>query len=42
MPYQMKDGRWRAEKMIQGKRFSKVFLNKRDAKEWEVSISSEN
>jgi integrase len=35
MPYKMKDGRWRAEKMIHGKRKSKVCSTKAEAHKWE-------
>jgi integrase len=36
MPYQMKDGRWRAHRMIAGKRKTKLFGTKTDAKKWEA------
>lgn len=39
MPYRMKDGRWRAEKMIHGRRRTKVFKKKEDAKTWEATQS---
>ena len=36
MPYQMKDGRWRAHRMIAGKRRTKICDTKAQAKAWEV------
>ena len=36
MPYQRKDGRWRAHRMIAGKRKTKLFATKAQAKAWEV------
>ena len=35
MPYQLKDNRWRAEKMIDGRRKTKIFKTKKEAKRWE-------
>jgi integrase len=37
MPYPMPDGRWRAEKMIGGRRKTKVCTSKAEAKRWEAS-----
>ena len=36
MPYQTKDGRWRATKMIAGKRRTKLCQTKAEAKKWEA------
>lgn len=36
MPYQMKDGRWRAVKMIDGQRKTKTCKTKSEAKKWEA------
>ena len=36
MPYQMKDGRWRAHRMIAGQRRTKICATKAQAKAWEV------
>lgn len=36
MPYQEKNGKWRAHKMIDGKRRTKSFKHKNQAKRWEV------
>ena len=42
MPYRMKDGRWRAEKMIHGRRRSKVCATKAEAKKWEAAQRAED
>jgi integrase len=42
MPYQMKDGRWRAHKMIEGARKTKIFPTKTLAKKWEVGQNKED
>lgn len=36
MPYKMKNGRWRAVKMIHGQRKTRLFDTKTDAKKWEA------
>ena len=41
MPYQMSSGKWRAEKMVDGKRCTRTFDNKADAKVWEAVQSIE-
>jgi len=42
MPYQEKSGKWRAHKMIDGKRRTKLFKNKITAKKWEAGQSQES
>ena len=42
MPYQQKNGTWRATRMIDGKRRQKVFITKSEAKKWESTQSSED
>ncbi|MCR4665702.1 MAG: tyrosine-type recombinase/integrase [Desulfovibrio sp.] len=42
MPYQEKNGKWRATKMIAGKRKTKHFATKAEAKKWEARQSSED
>jgi len=37
MPYKMKNGKYRAHKMIDGRRKTKTFNTKKEAKEWEAS-----
>lgn len=41
MPYQMKSGKWRAERQIDGKRYTKTCETKRQALAWENSVSEE-
>lgn len=41
MPYQMKTGKWRAKKMIDGKIKTRVFPTKTEAKKWEAEQSAE-
>lgn len=41
MPYQMKNGKWRATRMIQGRMKTKSFLTKAEAKKWEAEQSKE-
>ena len=41
MPYQEKNGKWRGHKMIEGKRRTKLFKNKKEAKKWEALFSQE-
>ena len=41
MAYQMPSGKWRAEKMVNGKRHTRSFDNKADAKVWEAVRSIE-
>jgi len=40
MPYKLPDGRWRAHKMIDGKRRTKVCASKAEAKKWEAAQSA--
>ena len=42
MPYQMKNGKWRADKMICGRRRTKLFPSKREAQRWEASQNLED
>jgi len=42
MPYQMKNGRWRATKMIAGQRKTKICDTKAEAKKWEAMQSEED
>ena len=42
MPYHMKDGRWRAHRMIAGKRRTKICDTKAQAKAWEVEQREED
>lgn len=42
MPYQMKDGRWRAVKMIAGQRRTRLCQTKADAKKWEASQTEDD
>lgn len=39
MPYLLKSGKWRAERQIDGKRYSKVCATKREALDWESAIT---
>lgn len=41
MPYQMKSGKWRAEKVINGQRKTRSFPTKAAAKRWEASQTQE-
>lgn len=41
MPYKMSNGKWRAEKMIDGKRKTRTFSAKADAKKWESAQSAD-
>ena len=41
MPYQLPSGKWRAVKMIAGKRKTKLFPSKREAKKWEAAQTTE-
>ncbi len=41
MPYQMNNGKWRAHRMIEGKRKTKTFSTKKEAKKWEANQSEE-
>lgn len=41
MPYQIKNGNWRAVKMIDGKRKTKLFATKAEAKKWEAAQTRE-
>ena len=41
MPYKMKSGKWRAERMFDGQRRTRTFDTKQDAKKWEVEQSPE-
>lgn len=41
MPYQMKNGKWRAHRMIGGKRKTKTFQTKKEAKAWEANQNEE-
>ena len=41
MPYQQKNGTWRATRMIDGRRRQRVFRSKSEAKKWEASQSPE-
>ncbi len=41
MPYQEKNGKWRAQKMINGARRTKLFKNKNHAKKWEAMFNQE-
>lgn len=41
MPYQMKNGKWRAKKMIEGVVKTRVFPTKTEAKKWEAAQSQE-
>ena len=38
MPYPLKSGKWRAERQIDGKRYSKVCATKREALDWESAV----
>jgi len=42
MPYKMKNGSYRAHKMINGRRKTKTFKTKKEAKAWESSQTEEN
>ena len=42
MPYKMTNGQWRGHKMIDGKRKTKVFPSKSDAKKWEANLHPED
>lgn len=42
MPYQMSNGKWRAERMICGQRKTRVFATKKEAKAWEAAQTSES
>ena len=42
MPYKTASGKWRAEKVIEGRRKTKLFLRKEEAKRWEVSQNLED
>lgn len=42
MPYQMKDGKWRAKRMIDGKVKTKSFATKREAQKWEAEQTAES
>jgi integrase len=41
MPYKMKSGKWRAEKMFDGRRRTSTFLTKAEAKKWEAEQTPE-
>ena len=41
MPYLMKNGKWRAKRMILGKVKTKTFNTKQEAKKWEASQEAE-
>lgn len=41
MPYQMKSGKWRAKKMINGELRTRVFPTKTEAKKWEAEQTAE-
>ncbi|MCR5562053.1 MAG: tyrosine-type recombinase/integrase [Desulfovibrio sp.] len=41
MPYKMSNGKWRAERMIDGKRKTRVFALKTDARKWESAQSAD-
>ena len=41
MPYQEKNGKWRAQKMINGERRTKLFKTKTEAKIWEAEQNQE-
>jgi len=41
MPYKMKTGKWRAEKMIDGRRKTRTFSVKADALKWEAQQSAD-
>ena len=41
MPYKMKTGQWRGHRMMNGKRKTKVFASKTDAKKWEANLQPE-
>lgn len=41
MPYKMSNGKWRAERMIDGKRKTRVFALKTDARKWESQQSAD-
>lgn len=41
MPYKMKNGKWRAAKMINGERKTKVFPTKNKARKWETTQTEE-
>lgn len=41
MPYQMKNGKWRATKMIDGQRKTAIFATKSEAKKWEANQCQE-
>lgn len=42
MPYQMKDGKWRAVRMINGQRKTKTCKTKSEAKKWEAAQAAED
>lgn len=42
MPYQTKNGRWRAEKIINGQRKTKLCKTKTEAKKWEAEQTAED
>lgn len=41
MPYQLKDGRWRGHRMIDGKRKTKILKTKKEAIQWETRQDKE-
>jgi len=41
MPYKMSNGKWRAEKMIDGQRKTRTFSTKTEARQWEVLQSAD-
>ena len=41
MPYQERNGKWRAHRMIDGKRRTRTFDTKRDASRWEAKQTIE-
>jgi len=38
MPYQMKNGKWRAQRMIEGKRYTHTCETRREALDWESEV----
>jgi len=40
MPYQMKNGKWRAQRQIEGKRLTRVCETRREALDWESAAKS--
>ena len=42
MPYKMKNGQWRGHRMMNGKRKTKVFASKAEAKKWEANLQPED